>query len=70
MLIFSKMSLTSSVYNKINVFWFPHEDEKIKNIYKKYKIQKSFVYQNLDDRSFFFVFICNLNSQINKEDSR
>ena len=38
-----------------------------------YKIQKCFAYQNLikiNSTSFFFVFICDLNSQLNKQDSR
>ena len=53
----------------IVVFCFPHEDETIKNIYEKYKTQKCFVYQNLtdtDSTSLLFVFICNLNSQLNE----
>ena len=71
--MFSKTSLTSFVYDIINVFNFPYEDQTIKNIYEKYKIQKCFVYQNptnTDKKSLFFVFICNLNSQLNEKDSR
>ena len=38
-----------------------------------HKIQKVFTYQNLikiNSTSFFFVFTCDLNSQLNKQDSR
>ena len=73
MLMFSKTSLCSFVYDIIDVLYFPHEDKRFKNIYEKYNIQKCFVYQNLtntDSTSLFFIFICNLNSQLNKQDRR
>lgn len=55
------------------MFWLPQEYKVVKNIYEMHKIQKCFTYQNLikiNSTSFFFVFICDLNSQLNKEDSR
>lgn len=73
MLMFSKTSLCSFVYDIIDALCFPHEDKTFKNICEKYKIRKCFVYQNLtntDSTSLFFIFICNLNSQLNKQDSR
>ena len=38
MLIFSKTSIQSFVYDLIDVFMFP--DDVVKEIYKKYEIQK------------------------------
>ena len=73
MLIFSKTSLCSFVYDMTDVFCFPQENETVKNIYEKHKIQKCFIYQNLTDTNSapaFFVFICDLNSKLNKKDSR
>ena len=61
MLIFSKTSIQSFVYDLNDVFMFPDDD--VKQIYEKYKIQKCFLYQNLIDTnstSIFYVFICNL----------
>ena len=71
MLMFSKSSLYSFVYNIIDIFCFPQEDETIKND-EKYRIQKCFVYQNLtdtDSTSLLFIFVCSLNSQLNEEGS-
>ena len=63
MLIFSKTSIQSFVYDLNDVFMFPDDD--VKQIYEKYKIQKCFLYQNLIDTnstSIFYVFICNLSA--------
>ena len=71
MLIFSKVSIKSLVYDLIDVFMFPNQD--IKRIYEKYKINRCFLHQNLtdtDSTSVFFVFICDLNSSINESKSR
>ena len=71
MLMFSKTSIKSFVYDLIDVFMFP--DEQITKINGDYKIQKCFIYQNLTDRdstSVFFVFICELFCSVNEEKSR
>ena len=57
----------------IDVFCFPEDNLKVQAIYEKHKIEKCFLYQNLtdtDSTSLFFVFICNLNCQLNEKDSR
>ena len=56
----------------IDVFCFPEDNPKVQAIYEKHKIEKCFLYQNLtdtDSTSLFFVFICNLNCQLNEKDS-
>ena len=45
MLMFSKVSIKSFVYDIIDVFMFPNKE--IKKIYQKYKINKCLVAQNL-----------------------
>ena len=65
MLMFSKLSTKSFVYDLIDVFMFPNKE--IKKIYKKYKINICYLYQNLtntDSTSVLFVFICDLDSSI------
>ena len=55
----------------IDVFYFP--DQVVQEIYKKYSIEKCFLYQNLidtDSISLFFIFICNLNCSVSEKDSR
>ena len=62
MLMFSKTSIQSFVFDLIDVFTFP--DKEIKKIYKSYEIQKCFLFQNLADTYsmfVFFAFICNLS---------
>ena len=69
--MFAKSSLQSCVYDMIDVFCFP--DQVVQEIYKKYSIEKCFLYQNLtdtDSTSLFFIFICNLNCSVNEKDSR
>ena len=71
MLMFSKVSIKSFVYDLIDVFMFP--DQKIQEIYQRYQIEKCYVYQNLtdtDSTSMFFVFICNLNCSVSEEKAR
>ena len=68
---FSKTSLINFVHDIINFFCFP--DENVKKIYEKCNIQKSFLYQNLantDSTLLFFVFACNMNSQVSEKGSR
>ena len=72
MLMSSRTSLSSFVYYKTDVFCFPQENKAVKDIYEKHEIQKYFIYQNLtdtDSTSLFFVFICDLNSQLNQKNS-
>ena len=69
--MFAKTSLQSFVYDMIDVFCFP--DQVVQEIYKKYSIEKCFLYQNLtvtDSTSLLFIFICNLNCSVNEIDSR
>ena len=50
---------------------FPDDD--IKQIYKKYEIQKCFLFQNLTDTystSLFFIFICKLSSSVDEKIAR
>ena len=64
-LMFSKLSIKSFVYDLIDVFMFPNQE--IKKIYEKYKINKCYMFQNvtdIDSSSLFCVFICDLNSCI------
>ena len=71
MLMFSKLSIKSFVYDLIDVFMFPNEE--IKKIYKKYKINRCYLYQNLtdtDSTSVFFIFICDLTSSIREDKAR
>ena len=71
MLMFSKLSIKSFVYDLIDVFMFPNQ--QIKKIYKKYKINRCYLYQNLtntDSTSVFFIFICDLDSSISKNKAR
>ena len=71
MLMFSKVSIKSFVYDIIDVFMFPNEE--IKQIYQKYNISKCLVEQNLsntDSTSIFFVFICDLKCDVRKDDAR
>ena len=71
MLMFAKLSIKSFVYDVIDVFCFP--DETIEEIYRKYEIEKCFLYQNLtdtDSTSLFFVFICRLESILPESEAR
>ena len=71
MLMFSKTSIQSFVYDLINVFMFP--DEVVQEIYKKNEIQKLFLFQNLtdtDSTSLFVIFICKLSCYINEKTPR
>ena len=71
MLMFSKLSIKSFFYDIIDVFMFP--DETTKKIYQKYNVEKCIVEQNLtdtDSTSIFFIFICNLDSEILENEAR
>ena len=59
MLMFSKISLKSFVYDMVDVSCFP--DDYVKKIYKENNILKCFLYQDLietDSCFFFFIFAC------------
>ena len=71
MLMFSKLSLKSFVYDIIDIFCFPDED--VKKIYERYKIIKTFAYLILTDTdscSLQFTFITELESSISEEEAR
>ena len=71
MLMFSKLSIKSFVYDLIDVIMFPNEETK--QIYKKYKINRCYLYQNLtetDSTPVFFIFICDLSSSIREDEAR
>ena len=71
MLMFSKTSIQSFVYDLIDVFKF--SDDVVKEIYEKNEIQKCFLFQNLtdiDSASLFFIFICKLLCSINEKTAR
>ena len=71
MLMFSKISLKSFVYDIIDIFCFP--DKEVKKIYDKHKIIKTFVYLILTDAdscSLQFTFITELRSSISEVDAR
>ena len=61
MLMFSKTSFQSFVYDLIDVFMFPEED--VKKFYENNKIEKCFLFQNLtdiDSTSVFFILVCKI----------
>ena len=71
MLMFSKVSIKSFVYDLIDIFMFPNQE--IQEIYQKYQVEKCYLYQNLtdtDSTSIFFVFICDLNCSVSEEKAR
>ena len=71
MLMFSKVSIKSFVYDLIDIFMFPNAE--IREVYKKYKVNRCYLDQNFTDTdrtSMFFVFICNLNSNIRENKAR
>ena len=53
-LMFSKVSLKSFVYDLIDVFMFPNEDTRKR--YDKYQVQKCYLNQNLTDTDIASVF--------------
>ena len=71
MLMFSKVSIKSFVYDLIDIFMFPSQE--IQEIYQKYQVEKCYLYQNLtdtDSTSVFFVFICDSNCSVSEEKAR
>ena len=72
MLVFSKVSIKSFVYDLIDVFMF--QNEEIEKIYAEFNIERCYLYQNLTDTDstsiFCFVFICDLKCSINERKTR
>ena len=71
MLMFSNVSVKSFVHDLIDIFVFPNHE--IKEFYKKYQVEKCYVYQNLTDTdsiSVFFVFVCDLQCSVSEKDAR
>ena len=54
-LMFSKTSIQSFVYDLIDIFMFPTDD--VTEIYCKNKKQKCFLYQNLTDTNITYLFL-------------
>ena len=70
-LMLSKLSIKSFVYDLIDFFMFPNEE--IKKIFEIYKTNRCYLYQNLidtDSTSVFFVFICDLSCCISEDEVR
>ena len=70
MLMFSKVSIKSFVYDLIDVFMFPNQE--IREIFQKYQVEKCY-WSKLNwhrQHIYVFVFICDLNSSISEEKSR
>ena len=71
MFMFSKVSIKCFVYDLIDTFMFPNAE--IHEIYKKYKVNRCNLDHNLtdtDSTSMFFVFICDLNSNLREDKAR
>ena len=71
MLMFSKTSLKSFVYDIIDIFCFP--DKEVKEIYDKHKIIKTFIcliLTDTDSSSLQFTFITELRSPISEDNAR
>ena len=71
MLMFAKVSIKSFVCDIIDVFMFPNETTK--SIYKKYNVEKCYVFQCLtdtDSSSINFIFVCDKNSIVDEKNAR
>ena len=55
MLMFSKVSIKSFLYDLIDVFMSPNQE--IREIYQKYQVEKCYLYQNLTDTDSTSVFL-------------
>ena len=66
-LMFSKVSIKSFVYDLIDVFMFPNQE--IQEIYQQYQVNRCYLYQNLTDGDSTFVFICDLNSCVSEDNA-
>ena len=71
MLMFSKVSMKSFVYDLIDVSMFLNQD--IQEICQQYQVNRCYLYQNVtdtDSTSMFFVFICDLNGCVSEDKAR
>ena len=71
MLMFSKVSMKSFVYDLIDIFMFPNTE--IQKIYNKYRINQCYLDRNLtdtDSTSILFVFVSDLQSNIREDKAR
>ena len=71
MLMFSKISIKSFVYDLIDIFCYP--DEEVREIYAKHNILKCFIYLILTDTDSYsiqFLFLARLSSQISEDNAR
>ena len=71
MLMFSKTSIRSFVYDLIDIFCFP--DSEVQEIYAKHDILKCFTYLILTDTdscSLHFLFLTHLKSQVSEDQTR
>ena len=71
MLMFAKVSIKSFVCDIIDVFMFPNDTTK--SIYKKYNVEKCYVFQCLtdtDSTSINFIFICEKGSIVDEKNAR
>ena len=70
-LMFAKVSIKSFACDIIDVFMFP--DQTTQSIYKKYNVEKCYVFQCLtdtDSTSVNFIFICDKNSIVDEKNAR
>ena len=71
MLMFSKISLKTFVYDIIDIFCFP--DSEVREIYNKYEIIKTFInliLTDTDSSSLQFTFISRITSSITEDEAR
>ena len=71
MLMFSKVSIKSFVYDLIDIFMFPTDE--IKKNYQKYKVKQCDLDQSLTDTDstlVFFVFIYDLKCNVREDEAR
>ena len=71
MLMFSKTSLRSFVYDLIDCFCFP--DEEVKELYARNEILRCFIYLILTDTdscSIQFLFLSDIKSKITEDQAR
>ena len=71
MLMLAKVSIKSFVCDIIDVFMFPNDTTK--SIYKKYNVEKCYVFQCLtdtDSTSINFIFICEKSSIVDEKNAR
>ena len=71
MLMFTKRSLVSFIYELIEIFYFP--DQKLKENYEKYQVEHVFPYHvltDIDSIFLMFLFLCKISCNIQDEKFR